>query len=32
MSGVCKIAVERRTLFWVLSHRTVDFVRLLLWW
>ncbi len=32
MSGVCKIAVERRTLVWILTHRTVDFLRLLLWW
>ncbi|MBM3879913.1 MAG: HlyD family efflux transporter periplasmic adaptor subunit [Verrucomicrobia bacterium] len=32
MSGVCKIDVERRTLFWILTHRTVDFLRLLLWW
>ena len=32
MTGVCKIAVEKRTLFWILTHRTVDFLRLYLWW
>lgn len=32
MSGVCKINVEKRTLFWIISHRTVDFLRLKLWW
>jgi hypothetical protein len=32
MSGVCKFNVERRTLFWILTHRTVDFLRLKLWW
>ncbi|HZV32956.1 MAG TPA: HlyD family efflux transporter periplasmic adaptor subunit, partial [Verrucomicrobiae bacterium] len=32
MSGVCKIRVEKRTLFWILTHRTVDFLRLKLWW
>lgn len=32
MSGVCKIDVDRRTLFWILTHRTVDFLRMYLWW
>jgi multidrug resistance efflux pump/GAF domain-containing protein len=32
MTGVCKIDAGRRTLFWVLTHRTVDYFRLLLWW
>ena len=32
MSGVCKFNVEKRTLFWILTHRTVDFLRLKLWW
>ncbi len=32
MSGICKIDVERRTLAWILGHRTVDFLRLYLWW
>jgi multidrug resistance efflux pump len=32
MSGVCKLEVEKRTLFWIISHRTVDFLRMKLWW
>lgn len=32
MSGICKIDVERRTLFWIATHRTVDFLRLFFWW
>ncbi len=32
MSGLCKLNVEKRTLFWILTHRTVDFLRLKLWW
>jgi multidrug resistance efflux pump len=32
MSGVCKFPVGKRTLGWVLTHRTVDFLRLKLWW
>lgn len=32
MSGVGKFNVEKRTLFWILTHRTVDFLRLKLWW
>ena len=32
MSGVCKFSVEKRTLLWILTHRTVDFLRLKLWW
>ena len=32
MSGVCKINVGRRSLWWILTHRTVDFLRLKLWW
>ena len=32
MSGVCKIDIERRTLLWILTHRTVDFLRLFFWW
>ena len=29
---VTKIEVEGRTLLWILTHRTVDFLRLFLWW
>jgi hypothetical protein len=32
MSGLCKIDVEPRTLWWILTHRTVDFLRMKLWW
>ncbi len=32
MSGLCKLDVEKRTLFWILTHRTVDLLRLWLWW
>jgi multidrug resistance efflux pump len=32
MSGLAKIDVDTRSLFWILTHRTVDFLRLWLWW
>ncbi len=32
MTGVCKIATGKRSLFWILTHRTADFLRLKLWW
>jgi len=32
MSGLCKLGVEPRTLWWILTHRTVDFLRMKLWW
>jgi hypothetical protein len=32
MSGVCKLNVEKRSLLWIITHRTVDFLRLKLWW
>lgn len=32
MSGVCKFPVEKRTLLWILTHRTVDFLRVFFWW
>ena len=32
MSGICKFPVGPRALGWILSHRTVDFLRLKLWW
>ncbi len=32
MSGVAKFDVERRTLLWIITHRTIDFLRLYLWW
>lgn len=32
MSGVAKLDAGRRTLLWVITHRTVDFLRMHLWW
>lgn len=32
MSGICKLTVEPRTLWWILTHRTADFLRIKLWW
>ncbi|MGE3309796.1 MAG: efflux RND transporter periplasmic adaptor subunit [Limisphaerales bacterium] len=32
MQGVAKIEAGRRRLIWVLTHRTLDFLRLHLWW
>lgn len=31
MTGLCKIATEKRALVWILTHRTVDFLRMKLW-
>ena len=32
MTGISKTNAGRRTLLWIFTHRTVDFLRLLLWW
>jgi multidrug resistance efflux pump len=32
MTGISKINAGRKTLLWIASHRTVDFLRLKLWW
>lgn len=32
MTGLCKVEVEKRTLWWIFTHRTVDFLRMKLWW
>jgi len=32
MTGLCKLNGEKRSLFWILTHRTVDFLRMKLWW
>ncbi len=32
MSGVAKVNVGDRNIFWILTHRTVDFFRMWLWW
>jgi len=31
MTGVAKLEVGHRTFFWILTHRTVDFLRLFFW-
>jgi hypothetical protein len=32
MSGVARLNVGKRTLIWLATHRTADFLRLRLWW
>ena len=32
MTGVAKISAGRRSVLWVLTHRTIDFFRMRLWW
>ncbi len=32
MSGVAKIEVGERNLWWIMTHRTVAYLRMLLWW
>jgi multidrug resistance efflux pump len=32
MSGVAKINVGKRNVLWILTHRTIDFLRIFLWW
>jgi multidrug resistance efflux pump len=32
MSGVVKIDAGKRNIFWLLTHKTVDFLRLYFWW
>lgn len=32
MSGICKLDAGKRSLLWIATHRTVDFLRLWLWW
>ncbi len=32
MSGVAKLQVARRPVLWVMFHRTIDFLRMQLWW
>jgi biotin carboxyl carrier protein len=32
MSGVAKIDVGPRRLIWILTHRTIDFLRIYFWW
>ncbi len=32
MTGICKVSTGKRNLLWIFTHRTVDFLRLYLWW
>jgi RND family efflux transporter MFP subunit len=32
MSGVAKLNAGRRNIFWILTHKTADFLRMKLWW
>lgn len=32
MGGVAKIEAGRRSFWWILTHRTADFLRMKLWW
>lgn len=32
MSGLTKFDIEPRPLIWIITHRTVDFLRMWLWW
>jgi multidrug resistance efflux pump len=32
MTGISKVNAGRKTLLWIVSHRTIDFLRLKLWW
>ncbi len=31
MTGLCKLSADKQSLFWILTHRTVDFLRMKLW-
>jgi len=32
MSGIGHIEVGKRRIIWILSHRTIDYIRLYIWW
>ncbi len=32
MSGVAKVDIGRRNVLWILTHRTIDFLRIFFWW
>lgn len=32
MTGIAKIFAGKRTLWWILSHQAIDYLRLKLWW
>ena len=32
MSGIAKLDVGSRKIIWIISHRTIDFLQMLMWW
>jgi len=32
MSGIAKLDVGRRKIIWIITHRTIDFLQMLMWW
>jgi multidrug efflux pump subunit AcrA (membrane-fusion protein) len=32
MTGIAKVNAGYKTIMWIISHRTIDFIRLKLWW
>ncbi len=32
MSGIAKIDIGQRSIIWILTHRTIDFFQMLIWW
>ena len=32
MSGIAKLDIGPRRLIWILTHRTIDFLRIYFWW
>ena len=32
MSGIAKIDIGQRNVLWILTHRTIDFLRIYFWW
>ena len=32
MSGIAKLDVGRRKIIWIITHRTIDFFQMLMWW
>ncbi len=32
MTGLAKVEIGKRSLWWIFTHRTVDFLRMKLWW
>ena len=32
MSGIAKLDVGRRRIIWIITHRTIDYIQMLMWW